>query len=115
MAAPAETSNIKLGKRTRLIKIEQSGANNGNVVIEFPEPLLSMSIHVEGRSAGTIDLKGSNNGVDFYALPTPITSIVADGIASVAPADLGFRYYRVEVTTAGAGEALVITVVAKIS
>lgn len=114
MAAPAETSNIKLGKRTRLIEIEQSGANNGNVDIEFSEPLISMSIQVEGRSAGTIDLQGSNNGSDFYALPTAV-QLVADGIKSVAPADLGFRYYRVAVTTAGAGEALVITVVAKIS
>ncbi|KKL27267.1 hypothetical protein LCGC14_2386910, partial [marine sediment metagenome] len=48
MAAPAVTSNKKLGSRTRLITLTQSGANNGTAMFDVPEPLHSMSIQLVG-------------------------------------------------------------------
>jgi hypothetical protein len=113
MAAPAKTLHEKLGKNVWLVRITQSGANNGNVDLDISEPLSSMSIQVEGRSAATIDLQGSNNNVDFYALPTAV-QLTADGIKSVAAVDLSYRYYRVAVTGAGAGDNMVINIVAKL-
>ena len=123
MAAPAETSHIKLGKRTRAFKITQSGANDGNVVIEIPEPLSSMSIQVTGTFTDigqSVELKAMNDGTvaNRKPLPTAVAFVAATPfgtvIKSVAPADLGFRYYVLEVSGAIANSNLTITIVAKL-
>lgn len=80
-----------------------------NDVLNFQMPRLSaMSIQGEGISAGDIELHGSNDGTNFYALPTAV-ALAADGIKSVATADLGFLHYRITLITAS--ETVVVTVV----
>ena len=117
MSAPAITSNIKLGSRVRLITFTQSGANNGTAMFDVPEPLHSMSIQVTGTfSTDTLKLRGGNDGVsaNLQDLPSAI-SFTAIGINTVAEADLGFRYYGVVVSAAGAADDIVITIIAKLA
>ena len=123
MAAPAETLNEKRGKRTRVHKITQSGANNGTVVIEIPEPLSAMSVQVTGTFTDigqSVELKAMNDGVvaNRKPLPTAVAFVAATPfgtvIKSVAQADLGFRYYVLEVSGAIANSNLTITIVAKL-
>jgi len=117
MAAPAVTSNKKLGSRTRLITLTQSGANNGTAMFDVPEPLHSMSIQLVGtRHTQTLKLRGGNDGnsANLQDLPSAI-SFTATGVNTVATTDLGFRHYGIVVTGAGANEDLVITIVAKLA
>lgn len=116
MAAPAISSGypIKLGTRTSVWVVTQSGNNNnGTVTLEVPHPLIACGVQVAGTMAGTVNIQGSNNGT-AVALPTAVT-FAAAGIKSVAPADLGFRYLHINVTNAVTTNDLTITVVAKAS
>ena len=117
MAAPAETVNTKLGKRTRVFTITQSGANNGTVMIEVPEPLANLSIQVTGTFTPPnerVELKATDDSTVANRQSLPTQVIFSDiGLKTVAQADLGFRHYVVEVTAALADSNLVITVVAK--
>jgi hypothetical protein len=68
-------------------------------IFHAPAKLRAMSLHGQGSSfgAGTLSLQGSNDGDNFFALPTAV-SITANGVASVALADLGYRFYRIHLT-----------------
>jgi len=59
------------------------------------KPVRAMSLHAQGSSfgAGTVELKGSNDGTNFLSLPTAKT-LAANGIASVAVIDC-FLYYQI--------------------
>ena len=71
-----------------------------NDVLNFTMQRMSaMSIQAEGLSTAAVDLNASNNGVDYYALPTAV-SLAADGIKSVAVADLGYLNYQILLKTA---------------
>lgn len=82
-------------------------AQDDTVNFQMPR-CAAMSIQAEGVSAGDIDLKASNDGTNFYALPTAIT-FAADGIASVALADLGYLHYQILLKTAS--ESVTVTVI----
>lgn len=110
MAAPALASGYPIHSLRHgfTLKITQSGANQGNVTYEPRAPLLAMSMQVTGtRSAAVITLQGSDDGSTLVALPTS-TSLSATGVKSVASADLGFKYYNVNVASADAGDDLTI-------
>lgn len=110
MAAPALASGYPIHSLRHgfTLKITQSGANQGNINHEPRSPLLAMSMQVTGtRSAAVITLQGSDDGTNFAALPTS-TALSATGVKSVATADLGFKYYRINVASADAGDDLVI-------
>ena len=64
-------------------------------------PMRAMSFHAQGSSfgAGTASLQGSNDGTNFFALPTAATT-TANAIKSVSQADLGYKWYRIELTGA---------------
>jgi hypothetical protein len=111
MAAPALTGDSYRGNRTRVITYSQSAANDGNVDVEIPKALASLTAHLTGTYvAGSLTIQCSNNGSTFVALPTAKT-ISALGVLSVA--ELGFRYYRFAFASMDAGNTLVLTVVAK--
>lgn len=117
MAAPAVTVNKKLGSRTRTITVTQSGINNGAVMFEVPEPLHSLSVQLTGTQGGaTVKIRGGDDGTigNIKDLPTAL-NMVAPGTKSVAPADLGFRYYGVDVSGSGSSSNLVITLIAKLA
>ncbi len=117
MAAPAKTSNKKLGSRTRLITLTQSGANNGTVMFDVPEPLHSMSIQITGIIGGqTVKLRCGNDGdtSTLQDLPSAV-SFSAVGVNTVAQADLGFRHYAIVNTGAGATANIVISIIAKLA
>jgi hypothetical protein len=57
-------------------------------------------------------MQGSNDNSTFVALPTAV-SLTALGVKSVAPADLGFLYYRLAFSSMDAGNDLVADVVIK--
>ena len=68
-------------------------------IFDAPAGLRAMSFHGEGSSfgAGTLSLQCSNDRSNFYVLPTAV-SITANGVASVALADLGYHHYRIHLT-----------------
>lgn len=89
-----------------VVAVTLSAANDA---VTFQMPRLSaMSIQVEGITTAAVALQASNDNSNFYALPTAV-SLAADGIKSVAVADLGYRYYKILMT--GASEAATVTVV----
>ena len=117
MAAPAKTSNKKLGSRTRLITLTQSGANNGTAMFDVPEPLHSMSIQITGTMGGqTVKLKCGNDGdtSKLQDLPSAV-SFTNVGVNTVAQADLGFRHYAIVNSGAGGTADIVISVIAKLA
>jgi hypothetical protein len=70
----------------------------------------SIALQATGTfGGGTIALTGSNDGTNFYALPTAVTR-TTPGLAAAAANGLGFRYYRLELTGA-TGPALTVSVV----
>lgn len=80
-----------------------------NDVLNFSMPRLSaMSVQAEGIATANVVIRASNNGVDYYALPTAV-SLAADGIKSIAEADLGYLNYQIQLTTAS--DTVVVTVV----
>lgn len=111
MAAPALTSDSYRGNRTRIVTYSQSGANDGNVDVEIPKAMASLTCHLTGTyAAGSLTIQCSNDGSTFVALPTAKT-ISALGVLNVI--ELGFRYYRFAFATMNSGNTLVLTVVAK--
>lgn len=113
MAAPALSTDLNRGTRTRVITYTQSGANDGNVDMELHRPLAALSAQVVGTfTAGTIAIQGSNDNSNFVALPTAV-SFSAVGIKSVAQADLGYRYYRAAFSSMNSANSLTLTLVAK--
>lgn len=113
MAAPALSTDLNRGTRTRVITYTQSGANDGNVDVELHRPLAALTWQLTGTlAAGTVTIQGSNDGSTFVALPTA-TSFSAVGLKAVATADLGFRYYRAAFASMNSSNSLVLTMVAK--
>ena len=61
-------------------------------------PIRAMTLQGDGNdNGGTLSLQGSNDNSNFFALPTAV-SLTAAGIASVAQADLGYEFYRVNLS-----------------
>jgi hypothetical protein len=58
-----------------------------------------ITLQGEGISASDLTMQASNNGTDYYAMPTA-TTLAADGLKSVATADLGYAFYRIIEETA---------------
>lgn len=61
-------------------------------------PMRAMTIQTIGDDGGgTTNLLCGNDGTNFVALPTA-KSMTAAGVLSVVQADLGFKWYRIELT-----------------
>lgn len=62
---------------------------------------IAMSLHAQGADfgSGTAAIQASNDGTNFAALPTAV-SLTANGIKSVALADLGYSWYRIDLSGA---------------
>lgn len=117
MSAPAITVSKKLGTRIRVITITQSEVNNGVVMFELPEPIFSMSVQLTGTPNGlTAALQCGNDGnsANLQAMPTAVAFANTTGVLTVARADLGFRYYALDVSASGAASDVVITIVVKL-
>jgi hypothetical protein len=113
MAAPAVTSDVQRGSRTRVISFSQSGANDGNIDFELNRPLASLTFQLAGTySAGTIKMQASNDGTNYADTPTA-ASLAANGLKGVAALDLGFRYYRLNFASMGSGNTHTGAIVAK--
>lgn len=65
----------------------------------MPEhPIRAMTLQGDGNdNGGTLSLQGSNDGTNFFALPTAV-SLTAAGLASVVVADMGYHNYRVNLS-----------------
>lgn len=71
---------------------------DGDSQFQVNKAIRAMTFQGDGNDgAGTVSLQGSNDGTNFYALPTAI-SLTAAGVASVVQADLGYLYYNVHLT-----------------
>jgi hypothetical protein len=73
-------------------------AQNDTFVFSAVNPT-AISFQGEGISASDLTLQCSNDGENYYAMPTAAT-LAADGVKSVAVADLGFAFYRLIEETA---------------
>lgn len=61
-------------------------------------PMRAMTLQGDGNDGGgTLSLQGSNDGSNFFALPTA-AQLTAAGVASVVQADLGYLWYRVNLS-----------------
>lgn len=71
---------------------------DGDINFQPEHPMRAMTIQGDGNDGGgTVSLQGSNDGTNFFALPTAV-SLSAAGLASVVQADLGYLYYNVHLT-----------------
>jgi hypothetical protein len=116
MAAIAKTSEFR-ERHLLVIVATVSGENNSVLEIPMKEQISAMSLQAVGTFGGSaqIDLKAGNDGTDAKraALPTA-ASLTAEGIKSVAVADLGYRYYYLELSSAHASTDLTLTLVARL-
>ena len=98
MADPATSVIDPLAIVGRPAVIKVTATADFNYTINSPGRILALSLHGQGTfGGGTLSLRGSNDGTNFFALPTAV-SMTASGIASVAPADLGYRFYDIQLT-----------------
>lgn len=104
MAATATISTLGPGKTVYTVTLT---AQNDVYVFGTRRPS-QITMQGEGISASDLTMQASNNGSDWYALPTA-TSLAADGLKSVATADLGYAYYRIIEETAS--ESVTATVI----
>jgi len=76
-------------------RVKVTASADATYKFQLLRPARGMSIHAQGSSfgAGTVELKGSNDGTNFFSLPTAKT-LAANGIASVAVIDV-FLYYQI--------------------
>jgi len=83
-----------------------------NDVVPFNMPRCSaISAQLTGTiGAANVSIECSNDGTNYVALPTAVV-FAATGVKSIAPADLGFKYYRTNVTTGAPGGTLTLTIV----
>ncbi len=80
--------------------------DDSSQAFSFPPGTIAASLQAVGTfDSGTVALQCSNDGVTYAALPTAVSHTAA-GAKSVAPADLGFKYYKVVVTGGGGTCAL---------
>jgi hypothetical protein len=114
MAAPALGTDQFRGNKVRVIAFTQSGANNGDLAaIEPGRALSSMSFQLTGTYvAGTVKAQCSNDGSTWADTPTA-ASLSGLGVKSIAVADLGYRYYRLDFASMDAGNTLAGNVVMK--
>jgi hypothetical protein len=112
MGVPALTSDTRAGSRCRVVTYSQSAANDGNVDLELPRPMVDLVIHLTGTYvSGTVTVQVSNNGVTYVACPTA-TSLSALGVKNIV--DKGYRYYRFAFASMHATNDLILTVIAKL-
>ncbi len=103
MADPASsTKSIELAQHPSILEVTATtDAATDNFTHNFlaPRGLLAMSLQTKGSAygSGTLAINGSNDGTNFVALPTAV-SLGADGVKSVALADLGFKWYQLALT-----------------
>ena len=113
MAAPAQGTDQFRGNKVRVVTFTQSGANNGDIVVEPGRSLASMSFQVAGTYvAGTIKMQCSNDGTNYADTPTA-ASLSGTGVKSIAVADLGYRYYQLDFASMNAGNTLTGAIVMK--
>lgn len=114
MAAPALGTDSFRGNKVRVITFTQSGANDGNLAaIEPGRSLASMSFQVTGTYvAGAIKAQCSNDGSTWVDTPTA-ASLSGLGGKSIATADCGYRYYRLNFASMDSGNSLAGAVVMK--
>jgi hypothetical protein len=61
-------------------------------------PIRAITLQGDGNdNGGTLSLQGSNDGVNFFALPTAV-ALTAAGLASTVVADMGYLWYRVNLS-----------------
>lgn len=91
---------LATGGRAALIKVTTDPTvDDFDYIFTAPKGLRAMSLHGQGSSfgSGTLSLQGSNDGTNFAELPVAV-ALTANGIKSVAVADLGYAYYRIHLT-----------------
>jgi|SRR5712692_4153211 len=75
-------------------------AQNDAVVFQ-PIRAMAMSIQSTGAfTASHIQMQVSNDGVTYTALPTTPVDLLALGVVSIDPKDLGYKFYKVIMTAA---------------
>ena len=105
MADPlSSTKSVKLAQSPGVLEVTATtDATVDNFVHNFQAPngLQAMSLQTKGSDygSGTVAINGSNDGVNFVALPTAI-ALTADGVKSIALADLGYKHYQIALTGA---------------
>jgi hypothetical protein len=102
------SSIAQLGEGKTRITVLLTAAND---VFKFTANRPSqITVGAEGVSASDLTVQASNNGSDYYALPTAV-AFAADGIKSIAVADLGFGFYQLlhEATNEDITATVVIT------
>lgn len=88
------------GNALELVKVTASA--NATYNFQPEHPIRAMSLQAIGGGGnnfggGTVELKGSNDGVTFYSLPTSVT-LSADGIKSVTIPNSGLLFYQIALT-----------------
>ena len=107
MAVTIQKNNVH--ERDFVKKLDVDFTAENDEVIFHGSNLTAMTIQSVGtHGAATIDIRGSNDGVTFAALPTAV-SLAAAGIKSVAVADLAYRFYKVIELAAAATLSVYIT------
>lgn len=93
------------GQRTLVVTFDADGS------FKFQAPrLVSLSVQATGTfGAGTLSLQGGNDGTNFAALGTAI-SFTAAGAKGVAQADLGFKWYNLNLA-GSTSPSITVTVV----
>jgi hypothetical protein len=73
----------------------------------------ALSFQATGTFAsGTVTITGSNDGTNYIGLGTAVAFANAAGLKGVALLDLGFQFYRPELTGGGGTTAVTVTAVA---
>ena len=78
-----------------------ANTDNDSYDFQLRSSPIAMSLHAQGADfgSGTAAVQGSNDGTNFAALPTAV-SLTANGIKSIALADLGYSWYRIDLSGA---------------
>lgn len=108
MAAGTVTLNQDdVHKKTRRIQATFVGGD-GSLVVSV-DRTKSITLQSTGTfDSGDLAIQKSNDGTNFAALATAITHTVA-AMSAVATADLGFAFYKLDISTGGASQNVVAT------
>lgn len=89
--------------------VDATGAT-ADFTVERPT---AMSVQAQSTNFNTktLSLQASNDGVNYAALPTAV-ALTASGIKSVAVADLGYLFYRINIDGAPLA-TMTVTVIAQ--
>lgn len=91
-------THLHTSKGNALEQVKVNFTADGDYQFQPEHPMRALSLQGDGNDGGgTVSLQGSNDGTNFFALPTAV-SLTAAGVATVAQADLGYLWYGVHLT-----------------